>query len=36
MKTHGIESERFELMFGTVDDDIVHDRFRLRILFNCA
>ena len=36
MKTHGIKSERFELMFGTVDDDFVHDRFRLRILFNCA
>ena len=36
IKTHNIKSESFELMFGTVDDDFVYNRCRLRISFNCA
>lgn len=36
IKTHNIKSEEFELMFGTVDDDFVYNRCRLRISFNCA
>ena len=36
IKTRNIKSESFELMFGTVDDDFVYNRFRLRISFNCA
>jgi len=31
-----IDSKSVELFFGTVDDDFVFDRFRLRISFNCA
>ena len=31
-----IHSKSVELSFGTVDDDFVFDRCRLRISFNCA
>lgn len=31
-----IDSKSIELSFGTVDDDFVFDRCRLRISFNCA
>lgn len=36
IKSNKIQSESFELMFGTVDDDFVYDRFRLLISFNFA
>ena len=37
IKTHNINSERFELMFfSPMDDDFLCDRFRLRIFFNCV
>lgn len=36
IKKHDIKSESFELMFGTIDDDFIFNRCRLRISFNCA
>ena len=36
IKSNKLQSESFELMFGTIDDDFVYDRCRLRISFNCA
>lgn len=33
---HSITSKKIEFYFGTVDDDFIYDRFRLRISFNCA
>lgn len=34
MKIHNIKSGRVELLFGTIDDDFIQDRCRLRISFN--
>lgn len=36
VKKYDIKSESIELMFGTVDDDFVLNRCRLRISFNFA
>lgn len=35
VKKHDIKSESVELKFGTIDDDFVFNRCRLRISFNC-
>ncbi len=36
VERNNIHSESVELSFGTVDDDFVFDRCRLRISFNCV
>tara|TARA_R110002051_G_C8769409_1_gene503313 strand:+ start:1937 stop:2197 length:261 start_codon:yes stop_codon:yes gene_type:complete len=33
---HNVVDNEINLQFGTVDDDFIYDRFRLRISVNCA